>query len=144
VTTLAVTVLGKPVTQGSLRTVNRRTFHDNDHDLMPWRALIAWHVRQEMAALGITEPLEGPLKLTATFTVRRPTSAPKARWAPDVKPDLDKLCRALGDAIGDSGLICQDAQFVTIEASKVYTHDGSVPGVTFTVAPAERGEQVAA
>ncbi|HEU5026624.1 MAG TPA: RusA family crossover junction endodeoxyribonuclease [Spirillospora sp.] len=140
-TAVVVTVVGRPITQGSLRTVNRRTFHDNDGDLMPWRALIAWHIRQEMVASGLTEPLEGPLTLAATFTIARPPSVPKSRWAPSVKPDLDKLCRGLGDAIGASGLICQDSQFVTIQASKVY---GTPPGVTFTVAPAERGTAVAA
>jgi Holliday junction resolvase RusA-like endonuclease len=138
---LTVTVPGKPITQGSMRTVNRRTFHDNEKDLLPWREAIGWHIRQEMAAAGLTEPLDGPLNLTATFTIARPPSVPRSRWAPAVRPDLDKLCRGLGDAIGASGLIRQDAQFVTIVASKVY---GPLPGVTFTVAPAERGEQVAA
>lgn len=138
---LTVTVPGKPITQGSLRTINRHTFHDNDAKLMPWRALVGWHIRQEMAAQGLSEPLEGPLSLIATFTLAKPPSVPASRWAPAVKPDLDKLCRALGDSIGASGAICQDAQFVTIVASKVY---GPLPGVTFTISPAERGEQVAA
>ena len=138
---ITVTVPGKPVTQGSTKTINRRTFHDNDATLMPWRTAIAWHVQQEMAAAAITEPLEGPLALVATFTLAKPPSVPKSRWAPAVKPDLDKLCRALGDGIGGSGLICQDAQIVTIQASKVY---GPLPGVTFTITPAERGEAAAA
>jgi len=141
VTALTVTVPGKPVTQGSMKTINRRTFHDNERDLLPWRDGIAWHVRQEMAAQGMNEPLEGPLTLVATFTLARPPSIPKSRWAPDKKPDLDKLCRALGDAIGQSGAVRQDAQFVTIVASKVY---GPLPGVTFTISPAERGEAAAA
>ncbi|MCU1617370.1 MAG: holliday junction resolvase [Frankiales bacterium] len=139
--TLTVTVPGKPVTQGSMKTVNRRTFHDNEKDLLPWREAIGWHIRQEMAAAGLEEPLDGPLTLTATFTLTRPPSISKSRWAPHTRPDLDKLCRGLGDAIGASGLIRQDAQFVTIVASKVY---GALPGVTFTVSAAVRGEAVAA
>jgi len=139
--TLTVVVPGTPVTQGSMNTINRRTFHDNERDLLPWREMIAWHIRQEMAAQGLSEPLAGPLTLTATFTLTRPPSVPKSRWAPDKRPDLDKLCRALGDSIGQSGAVLQDAQFVTIVASKVY---GPLPGVTFTIAPAERGQAVAA
>jgi hypothetical protein len=37
-----------------------------------------------------------------------------------------------------------DAQVVTVVTSKVFPHDGAIPGVTFTVQPAVRGEGVAA
>lgn len=39
------------------------------------------------------------------------------------------------------GAWIDDAQVVTVTASKLY---GPLPGATFTIAPAERGEQVAA
>jgi hypothetical protein len=42
------------------------------------------------------------------------------------------------------GGVVDDSQFVTEVVSKVYPAVGAVPGVTFTVTPAERGEQVAA
>lgn len=139
---LTVTVPGVPVGQGRLTTFGKgRTAHSNAKTLLPWREAIAWHVRQEMAAAGLSEPLTGPLALTASFTLPRPKSAPKARWAPDGRPDLSHLLRALEDAITASGLIVDDGQFVDEHPVKVY---GPLPGVTFTVAPAERGEQVAA
>lgn len=142
-TALEVTVLGVPVTQGSMKVRRGRITHSDDK-LMPWRELIAWHVRQECAAQGLTEPLDGPVAITATFTVRRPPSIPRSRWAPWVKPDIDKLARGLLDAVVLGGAIVGDSQVITLMLSKVYPVDGNLPGVTFTVAPAVRGEQVAA
>lgn len=144
-TALAVTVLGVPVSQGSMKSLGRgRLVHSNDAKLRPWRDTVAWHVRQSMADLGIEQPLEGPVSVAATFVLPRPKSAARSRWAPDRKPDGDKLLRALFDAITIGGAWVDDAQVVTCSWSKVYPANAAVPGVTFVVAPAERGEQVAA
>jgi crossover junction endodeoxyribonuclease RusA len=139
---ITVTVPGQPIGQGRLSAVGRgRVIHSNAKALLPWREAIAWHTRQEMAAVGITEPLTGPLRLVATFALPRPKSAPKSRWAPAGRPDLSHLVRALEDAVTQSGLISDDAQFVEEWAAKVY---GALPGVTFTVVAVQRGESVAA
>ncbi len=144
-TALTVTVPGIPVGQGRISFLGRgRAVHSNADKLLPWREAVTWHTRQEMAAAGIEEPLTGPLRLAATFTLPRPKSAPARRWAPDGRPDLSHLLRALEDAIVQSGLIVDDGQFVQEQQSKVYPTDGALPGVTFTVAPAERGQAVAA
>jgi crossover junction endodeoxyribonuclease RusA len=145
VSALTVTVLGVPVPQGSMKSLGpRRLVHSNGEKLRPWRDTVAWHVRQTMLDLGIEEPLEGPVALSVTFVLPRPKSAVKSRWAPDRKPDGDKLLRALFDAITAGGGWVDDAQVVTCHWSKVYAIPPSIPGVTFTVAPAERGEAVAA
>jgi Holliday junction resolvase RusA-like endonuclease len=143
--TLAVTVLGKPIGQGRVTSYGPgRTTHSNRSVLLPWRESIAWHVRQEMAVQGVDMiPKDQPVELSATFTVERPASASPLRWAPVVRPDLDHYIRALCDAL--SGVLIEDdSQVVSIYTSKVYAHGSCVPGVTFTVAPAERGEGVAA
>jgi Holliday junction resolvase RusA-like endonuclease len=121
-----------------------RMIHSNAATLRPWRDTVAWQARAAMADAGLTEPLEGPVEVHATFTLARPKSAPKARWAPDKKPDIDKLLRGLLDACTAAGVWVDDAQVVTVVTSKVFPHDGAIPGVTFTVQPAVRGEQVAA
>jgi Holliday junction resolvase RusA-like endonuclease len=121
-----------------------RLVHSNDANLRPWRDTVAWHVRQDMAAQGLSEPLEGPVAVRATFTLPRPKSAPRARWAPDRKPDIDKLARALLDSLVIGGSLIDDAQVIDLRVSKVYPVDSNLPGVTFTVALAQRGEQVAA
>jgi crossover junction endodeoxyribonuclease RusA len=90
---------------------------------------------------GITEPMEGPFVLTATFTVPRPKSAPRSRWAPDRRPDLSHLVRALEDATVLAAAVVDDSQYVEEHTAKVY---GPLPGVTFTITPAERGAAVAA
>jgi Holliday junction resolvase RusA-like endonuclease len=145
VTALAVTVLGAPIPQGSMKLVGaRRMTHSNGEKLRPWRDTVAWHVRAAMADAGVTEPLEGPVEVHATFVLPRPQSAPKRRWAPDRKPDGDKLLRGLFDAITAGGAWVDDAQVVNCSWSKVYPADGAVPGVTFSIAPAERGTAVAA
>ncbi|MGZ4621496.1 MAG: RusA family crossover junction endodeoxyribonuclease [Blastococcus sp.] len=142
---IAVTVLGTPVPQGSMRALGPgRMKHSNAEKLRPWRDAVAWHVREECLAQGLSEPLDGPVAVAASFTLARPKSAPKVRWAPDRKPDIDKLARGLLDAIVAGGAITDDAQVVDLRVAKVYPVDGNLPGVTFTVAPAERGEAVAA
>jgi crossover junction endodeoxyribonuclease RusA len=144
VTALAVTVLGIPAAQGSMRSLGpRRMVHSNADKLHPWRDSVAWQVRQGMADAGL-EPFEGPVAVAATFTLPRPKSAPRSRWAPDRKPDIDKLLRGLLDGCTAGGVWTDDAQVVTVQVSKVYPHDGNLPGVTFVVAEAERGQAVAA
>lgn len=76
-------------------------------------------IRTEMDRAG-TWPLEGPVKLAVSFTLPRPKSAPKWRLWPDKKPDLDKLVRAIGDALTQSGAISDDAQIVLLSADKQY------------------------
>lgn len=145
-TTLEVTVLGVPVPQGAIRSLGtgRPSVHANAKALHPWRQMVAQQVRWQMGDAGLTAPLEGPMTLTATFVMPRPKSAPKSRWAPDRRPDLSHLVRALEDAIVMGGAVVDDSQFVTEVVSKVYATGGNVPGVTFTIAAAERGEAVAA
>jgi Holliday junction resolvase RusA-like endonuclease len=140
-TTLTVAVPGVPVGQGRLSSLGRgRVVHTNAAKLLPWRNAVAFQCRQAMAEAGITEPLTGPLTLTATFALPRPKSAPKRRWAPDGRPDLDHLVRAASDGLTQGGAWVDDGQVVTIVCSKVY----GLPGAVLTVAPAERGTAIAA
>lgn len=131
VTAVVVQVLGEPIPQGSMRAVARgRIVSDNDR-LRPWRDSVAWHVRD---AMGDTPPLTGPLEVRAAFVLPRPQSAPKRRWAPDRKPDLDKLLRALLDAATAGGAWVDDAQVVAVTTRKVYATAALLPQVQFTVA----------
>lgn len=144
-TALVCTVLGVPVPQGSMRALGPgRMKHHNADKLRPWRDSVAWQVRQGMADAGLDGPFEGPVEVHVTFILPRPKSAPKSRWAPDRRPDGDKLERALFDAITAGGAWVDDSQVVTCMWSKVYPSDGQAPGVMFVVRPAYRGEAVAA
>jgi Holliday junction resolvase RusA-like endonuclease len=62
----------------------------------------------------------GPVKVQITFHLPRPKSRPKRHTHPDVRPDLDKLQRAVLDAL--TGIAWRDdAQVCAIAAEKCYT-----------------------
>lgn len=73
-------------------------------------------------------PLAGPIIVLATFTMPKPTGAPKLRktW-PDVYPDGDKLERAFLDALTDGGVYKSDGQVVAPLAVKCYPDERSTP-----------------
>jgi len=81
-------------------------------------------------------PLPGALTMTCTFVMPRPKSAPKRRIWPEVKPDLDKLVRALCDALTQCGAWGDDSQLVQLTATKVYAGASdtlNVPGLIVEV-----------
>lgn len=127
-----VTVLGEPIPQGSLRAIGRgRLVSDNDR-LRPWRDSVSWQVHE---AMNGQPPLTGPLEVNATFVHPRPQSAPKKRWAPEKKPDLDKLLRACFDGLTAGGAWVDDAQVIAVQARKVYATPDLLPQAHLIVAP---------
>ncbi len=130
-TALTVTVLGVPVPQGSMKSLGpRRMVHSNAEKLRPWRDTVAWHVRDAMAG---RPPLGGPLEVRATFVLPRPPSAPRKRWAPEKKPDIDKLLRAALDAATVGGAWVDDAQVVDVSARKRYSTPTLLPQLQLLV-----------
>jgi Holliday junction resolvase RusA-like endonuclease len=135
VTVYSLTVYGVPVPQGSKR-IGRHgnrfvVLESTDRTLRPWRAAVTAAARQ---AAG--PPLAGPLRLRLAFTLPRPKSAPRDRHRPDRRPDLSKLVRAVEDALTDAAAYADDAQIVTVYASKRYVGDPlalPAPGVAIIV-----------
>lgn len=112
-------VYGEPAPQGSKRHVGGGRMIESSAKVKPWRQDVVAAAR---AAMGdVWEPLDGPLCMEVTFTVRKPASAPKKRTTyPDRKPDLSKLVRSTEDALVTAGVIADDARIVCMEARKVY------------------------
>lgn len=142
---LSVTVLGEPVGQGRISYRRGRGYHSNEAELMPWRGAVIAHARQAMARrrAQVRWPLLGPVALHATFTLRRRPSVRRA--TPTVRPDVDHLVRAAGDALTEAAVVVDDAAFVELLARKCYPAGGpgalDAPGVllqVFTVAVGER------
>jgi crossover junction endodeoxyribonuclease RusA len=120
-------VHGVPAPQGSktvARTKSGRSFvRDDNPATAPWRSAVA------AAAADATEgePLTGPVQLDVVFLFPRPRShyrtngqlKPSAPFHCPKRPDLDKLLRALGDALSGVALV-DDAQIVAVRASKSY------------------------
>ena len=105
-------VSGKPVPQGSMKVINGHILHSQGSALALWRADVARN-----AQLRGYKPVEGGIHVSLTFVFRSPKSV--KRPAPWVKPDLDKLIRAVLDGL--TGVAYEDdSQVITITARKVY------------------------
>lgn len=126
---------GVPVPQGS-KTVARGGgkvwLRDaNAARLKPWRAEVA-------AAADLGHTFDGPVFVAATFFMPRP-QRPKW-WSPAVKPDVDKLTRALFDGMTDGGLLADDARVTRAHVEKRYATDAHPAGVLVVVAEDEEVE----
>jgi crossover junction endodeoxyribonuclease RusA len=116
-------VKGKPVPQGSMKFIRPGVMiHSRAHDLALWRADIARN-----AELSGFKPVDGGVKVQLDFIYNRPKSSKRA--FPWVKPDLDKLIRAVLDGLTGVAYI-DDCQVILIQATKTY---GVAEGVWITV-----------
>jgi Holliday junction resolvase RusA-like endonuclease len=107
--------------------------------LKPWRASIRDAVLSTFVATGDDSSFTEPVIVRATFYLPRPKSV-KRLW-PSVAPDLDKLCRSLGDALSiDTKVLADDSLIVKWHAVKVYAddHDAGVRVAIRTVSLADQ------
>lgn len=89
--------------------------------------LVDWRTDVKEAALlarGDMPTMLGAVKLSIRFFMPRPASVkPAKRPYPIVAPDLDKLIRAVGDALKAAGVYKDDCQIVAIQATEQYASD---------------------
>ena len=116
---IAFTAHGAPEPQGSARAFvrgGRAVVTSDNPDLHGWRQVVAWAAQQHRPA----EVIRGPVRVRLRFYLTRPASvSERRRPRPIVKPDLDKLTRAVLDAL--TGIVwADDSQVVEVEASKNY------------------------
>ena len=123
---------GIPAPQGS-KTRTRYGMFESSKRVKPWRELVtkaAMKAGDDAALLG---PLTPPYRLDVWFYIRKPrTSRAEYPVAPTVG-DLDKLVRAVGDALTASGLIKDDRFIVTIFTEKKWAGVGETPGAVIRV-----------
>lgn len=115
---IRVFVPGQPAPQGSKRHVGHGIMVESCKQVKPWRSDIRSHL---LDAAG--QPLhvfgDAPVHVSLEFIMRRPKSAPKRTTPPAVKkPDLDKLARAVLDAISSAGVWGDDSQVVSARLKK--------------------------
>lgn len=129
-------VHGIPKPKGSKRAfvVKGRAVLTESKEVKSWEYLL-------MESLGVAMdegdsayvaedcPWDGPVEVTLQFHLSRPKSAKKRGW-PHVRPDVDKLCRTVLDALVGAAVLKDDAQVVSLVAEKVYA---DVPGVSVEV-----------
>lgn len=121
-------VKGNPAPQGSKNTSAQKNragqytgkvnVYESSKNLAPWRELVAWHARRHKR----DAPADGPLVLTVVFYLPKPANTKYPDY-PLGTPDTDKLLRAVGDALTQSGLIADDARFVDTHARKRWASD---------------------
>jgi crossover junction endodeoxyribonuclease RusA len=130
---VSFTVAGLPAPQGSKVAMPHRYTgkpfmkEQAGEKLKDWRAAVedaAWIAMLGFAGTGRDraarlESLQGPVGVSLAFTLPRPASAPKGRSWPCVRPDLDKLVRAVLDAL-TGPVLADDGQVVDLRAQKNY------------------------
>lgn len=119
-------VPGLPIAQGSKNAYKRGTkivLVETAKGLKEWRATVA-----EYAAILEYDVLDEEA-ITITLMFMLPAPKKTKRRYPTTKPDIDKLSRAILDAL--TGVWYKDdSQVVKLEAEKVYTY--GEPGVYIT------------
>lgn len=146
-------VLGTPIPQGSMKAFAIRkggrltggtvVTSGRDGPVRPWRQSIIDQVRD----LNLRDREAGPVRVFIEFTLDRPKShygtgrnagrvKDSAPAYPAVKPDIDKLTRAVLDALTEAGMWMDDAQVVDLQVTKRYTVAGFPPGAGIAVCDA--------
>lgn len=143
---IAFTARSDPRPKGSKKAILHRTtgraivIEDSDRSLRQWEASIRIHAQDAMEAAG--QPVfEGAVELAILFRLRRPAWAipgPKSKRIaptyPETKPDVDKLARAVQDALRTI-VYKDDAQVAVLIVEKAYTVGGEAPGAHVKVSP---------
>ena len=124
-------VFGLPAPKGSKSYKGRRK---NGSAIMIESAaetLGPWSERVERAARMSGVTFAGPVEVDTTFVMPRPKRP--SFTVPAVKPDGDKLTRAVWDALEAGGMIESDARVVRWSGSKRYAMGNEAPGVYVAV-----------
>ncbi len=113
------TVFGPPATKGSTRSFKSKSTGDivtvaDAKKLPAWTQAVGWAARAARVPLV---PRPRGVRVTAEFMFVKPKSA-KQR-VPSVKPDADKVLRALLDALTDVAYE-DDAQVIEVVVTKRY------------------------
>jgi crossover junction endodeoxyribonuclease RusA len=127
-TKFTISVLGDPASQGSHAIMNGRIVQVNSKKHKAWRTAIVSTCIDELPEGWV--PLDEPVELIVNFYMPKPKSVD--RPLPSVAPDLDKLVRAVGDALAIAGVYADDSRIVRISARKLYAQ-GIEPGATIEV-----------
>lgn len=128
---------GIPTPEGSHKYVGHRggrpiIAHDNPR-LAAWRTLVTRDAKNAAHTTRWDTPHDGPVAVEAHFYLPRPKHPKFANHAA-TKPDLDKLARAVGDALAAPGSpLSEDSRIVTWVLTKQWTPDDQPPGVHITV-----------
>jgi Holliday junction resolvase RusA-like endonuclease len=102
---------------------------DSNKKLKQWRGVVTAATRLQLIQQRSNGfEADEPLAVFLEFYLERPKTV--KRLFPAVKPDLDKLVRAVFDGITDGRAWHDDSQVIAVYASK---HYGATPGVQIRI-----------
>jgi Holliday junction resolvase RusA-like endonuclease len=135
--TISFFVSGTPVPQGSMKAFrvknsDKIVMTHSNNKLAEWRNIISDMAinMSETHEWGIAERGEA-IEVKMKFFFSRPASRKKDRCM-TTRPDLDKLIRAVNDAL--TGILYEDDSQINIMlAEKCYITDNQIPGVSIIV-----------
>lgn len=123
---------GVPAPQGS-KTRTRYGMFESSKRVKPWRDIVTQCAAIAADEAALLRPLTPPYRLDVWFYFDRPrTTRAKHPVAPTVG-DLDKLVRAIGDSLTQSGLIEDDRHIITIHAQKAWAGPAEGSGAVIRV-----------
>jgi Holliday junction resolvase RusA-like endonuclease len=129
VSTLQFAVEGLPQPQGSITVYNGHPTSANKH-LKPWRAAVVAKAWDAVANSG-WPTTEGPVEVSLAFVLPRGKTV--RREFPTVRPDIDKLARALLDAMTTAAVYRDDSQVIGLFVTKHYAQESQPCGVEVAV-----------
>lgn len=129
---LATFVAGQPAPQGSKRHVGHGVMVESSKAVKPWRESIRQALLDDAGLPRAT--FDGAVIVELRFVLRRPASTPKRKTPPAVKrPDIDKLARAVLDAVGSAGVWRDDSQVTQLTAMKRLAAIDETPGLHLAI-----------
>ena len=125
---ISLFIAGRPAPQGSKRGMHHKQsgkiiLLESSKRVAPWRQDVRQAFTGPDGRALIVFPPGWPILVIAEFVMPRLASFPKTRPTPPhtKKPDLDKLIRAVLDAIGSAGVWTDDSQVNRVQGlSKRY------------------------
>lgn len=109
--------------------VNGHVFHSHGSALRSWRGAIVDGIREQ--ELDLKRLTDVPVLVHLSFRLPRPKTT--TRKKPSVRPDIDKLSRAVLDALVEAGVVKDDGQVTTLIAEKLYADPEHERGVNILV-----------
>jgi Holliday junction resolvase RusA-like endonuclease len=142
---LYIDVPGHPVPQGSkVKGKHGGIYESAAKELKPWREAITVHtqaaIRAQFGTFYVLFPKDHPVSVKITFLMPRPAGhysraatqprllLPAAPRKPAARPDIDKLTRAVLDALKTGRAYTDDGQVTDLAVRKRYATGAMLPG----------------
>ena len=133
---LKIRIIGIPATAGSFVPRKRKNgslylLRSGSQKHKEWRRTAEFTIRQAVKLWEWEVNQDDEYSVSLSFLLPKPRTVSRAQ--PNVKPDIDKLCRSTLDALTVGKAIDDDARIIQLTASKTYATETEQPGCYITV-----------